>query len=360
MACRRLAGSNHFGNSRDMSEHHQSIAETNQRALLVGHFSTVGDVEVLRQTERQLQALGMAYDVTPYTDAREAVDSTWLNRFTLDPARYSHLFVICGPFTPAMAVQHESIFDRFKHCVHIGVNLTMVEPLATFNPFEVLLERDSDRTVRADLSFREAPSRVPVIGLCLTGFQREYGDRHRGALAEEKLRRLIKNSGAAVIEMDTSVPAAMNRFGLSNAAQFESICARLDAMLTTRLHGMVLALKNGIPTIAIDPVAGGDKVTRQAHKLGWREVFEPDQVSDDDLLAALTRCLSEAGRADAGLVRDRAIASLDGFDEELAMALQARPDLGLRDDLIPKVGMVLGLRKRFKAWKRRRRAQNRV
>lgn len=33
---------------------------TTPRALLVGHFSTVGDVEVLRQTERQLQALGMA------------------------------------------------------------------------------------------------------------------------------------------------------------------------------------------------------------------------------------------------------------------------------------------------------------
>lgn len=341
-----------------MSKQHRPMIATTPRALLVGHFSTVGDVEVLRQTERQLQALGMAYDVAPYTDARQSVDSTWLNRFALEPARYSHLFVICGPFTPAMAAQHESIFGRFQHCVHIGVNLTMVEPLATFNPFEVLLERDSDRTVRADLSFREAPSRVPVIGLCLTGFQREYGDRHRGELAEQKLRRLIETSGAAFIEMDTSVPAATNRFGLSNAAQFESICARLDAMLTTRLHGMVLALKNGIPTIAIDPVSGGDKVTRQAHKLGWSEVFDPEEASDDDLRAALDRCLSDAGRADARLVRDRAIASLTGFDEEFADALQVRPNPGLRDDLIPKVGKVRELRKRFKAWKRRRRARS--
>jgi len=340
-----------------MSKRHQTTITRDRRALLVGHFSTVGDVEVLRQTERRLQALGIAYDVAPYTDARQSVDSSWLNRFTLDPARYSHLFVICGPFTPAMAVQHDSIFDRFKHCVHIGVNLTMVEPLSAFNPFEVLLERDSDRTVRADLSFREAPSRVPVVGLCLTGFQREYGDRHRGALAEEKLRRLIQASGVAVIEMDTSVPAATNRFGLSNAAQFESLCGRLDVMLTTRLHGMVLALKNGIPTIAIDPVAGGDKVTSQAHKLGWRTVFEPDQVSDTDLQAALEWCLSEAARAEARLVRDRAIASLDGFDEEFAAALQVPPNPQLRDNLIPKVGRVQALRKRFKMWKRRRRAK---
>lgn len=341
-----------------MTKYQHHAATVTPRALLVGHFSTAGDVEVLRQTERQLQSLGMAYDVVPYTDARQSVDRSWLNRFNLDPALYSHLIVICGPFTPAMAIQHESIFGRFKHCVHIGVNLTMVEPLASFNPFEVLLERDSDRMVRADLSFREEPSRVPVIGLCLTGFQREYGDRHRGELAEQKLRRLIKSSGAAFIEMDTSVPAATNRFGLSNAAQFESICDRLDVMLTTRLHGMVLSLKNGIPTIAIDPVAGGDKVTRQAHKLGWREVFDPDQVSDEDLRAALERCLSDAGRATARSVRNRALASLEGFDEEFAAALQVQSNPGLRNELIPKVGKIAELRKRFKTWKRRRRAQN--
>ncbi|MGC9449407.1 polysaccharide pyruvyl transferase family protein [Cereibacter johrii] len=340
-----------------MLVHHRSASYTAPRALLVGHFSTVGDVEVLRQTEARLEALGMAYDVAPYTDARQSVDSTWLNRYILDPERYSHVIVVCGPLTPAMAAQHEIIFGRFKHCVHIGVNLTMVEPLAAFNPFEILLERDSDRTVRPDLSFRETPLRVPVVGLCLAGFQSEYGDRQKGSLAEQKLRRLIERSGAACIEMDTSVPASTNRFGLSNAAQFESICGRLDAMLTTRLHGMVLALKNGVPTIAIDPVGGGDKVTRQAHKLGWKEVFDAEEAGEDDLLAALNRCLSDAGRVDAGLVRDRALSLLADFDRDFAAALQVEPRPELRDNLIPKAGPIRDLRKRFKMWKRRRRAQ---
>ncbi|WP_135817926.1 polysaccharide pyruvyl transferase family protein [Paracoccus liaowanqingii] len=327
------------------------------RAILVGHFSTVGDVEVLRQTEQRLQALGMAYDVTPYTDARLSVDPSWLDRFTLNPARYTHLIVICGPFTPAMAVQHDTIFARFQHCVHIGVNLTMVESLDRFNPFEVLLERDSDRTVRADLSFRETSPSVPVVGICLAGPQREYAGRHRGDLAAAKLRRLIERSGVAFIELDTSVPVETNRFGLSNAAQFEAILGRLDAMLTTRLHGMVLALKNGIPTIAIDPVSGGDKVTRQAGKLGWTEVFDPDLVSDEDLSAALTRCLSKAGRAKACLVKDAAILSLADFDTEFEAALQVPAQPELRAHLIPKAGKVLEWRKRFKAWKRRRRAK---
>lgn len=331
---------------------------TASRAILVGHFSTVGDVEVLRQTERQLQALGMAYDVAPYTDARLSVDPTWLDRYSLDPARYTHLIVICGPFTPAMAVQHESIFARFHHCVHIGVNLTMVDSVARFNPFEVLLERDSDRTVRADLSFREISSPVPVVGLCLAGPQREYAGRHRGDLAATKLRRLIERSGAAFIELDTSVPVETNRFGLGNANQFEAICGKLDVMLTTRLHGMVLALKNGVPTIAIDPVSGGDKVTRQARKLGWNEIFDANTASDEDLSDALTRCLSDAGRDKAASVRDTAIRSLANFDAEFEAALQvsARPEL--RADLIPPVGKIREWRKRFKAWKRRRRSKS--
>ena len=99
------------------------------RARLVGHFSTVGDVEVLRQTERQLKAPTIDYDVPPHTDTRLSVDSSWLDRFTLDPARYTLLIVVCGPFTRAMAARHNSIFGRFRHCVHIGVNLTMVEAL---------------------------------------------------------------------------------------------------------------------------------------------------------------------------------------------------------------------------------------
>lgn len=209
--------------------------------------------------------------------------------------------------------------------------------------------------MRADLSFREAQVPVPVMGLCLTGPQREYEGRHRGELAAARLRGLVERSGGACVELDTSVPAETNRFGLSNGAQFEAICRRLDVMLTTRLHGMVLALKNGVPVIAIDPVAGGDKVTRQARLLGWSEVFEADLVTDEALAAALDRCLSEEGRARASLVKEAAIRSLADFDAEFAAALKvpARPEL--RRDLVPVPGRVRALRKKFKAWKRRRR-----
>lgn len=337
----------------------KSPLQLGPRALLVGHFSTVGDVEVLHQTQRRLDTLGMDYDVSPYTDARLAVDPSWLDKHGLDPARYSHLLVICGPFSPEIAAQHDAIFARFQHCVHIGVNLTMVRSIQDFNPFEVLLERDSDRLVRADLSFCETSEPLPVVGLCLASAQREYGGRRRGDLAAAKLRRLIQDAGAAFIELDTSVPAKENRFGLSNGAEFESICGRLDVMLTTRLHGMVLALKNGVPVIAIDPVAGGDKVTRQAQKLGWPEVFDADLVTGGDLAAALMRCLSQDARDKAAGIKDAAVASLADFDDQFAQALSAPPDPDLRAGLVPANSRVQTLRKRFKAWKRARRQRTR-
>ena len=36
----------------------------------------------------------------------------------------------------------------------------------------------------------------------------------------------------------------------------------MDAVVTTRLHGTVLAIKNGVPPVVIDPIAGGRKVLR--------------------------------------------------------------------------------------------------
>jgi hypothetical protein len=39
---------------------------------------------------------------------------------------------------------------------------------------------------------------------------------------------------------------------------------RVDVLLTNPLHGLVYALHNGVPTIAVDPVAGAAKLAAQA------------------------------------------------------------------------------------------------
>jgi hypothetical protein len=60
----------------------------------------------------------------------------------------------------------------------------------------------------------------------------------------------------------------------------ESVIRRLDVVITTRMHGLVLALKNGIPALAVDPIAGGAKVRAQAAAWGWPAVVIVDSLTD--------------------------------------------------------------------------------
>ena len=300
---------------------------SSSRALIVGHFSTFGDLEVLSKVEDRLHHIGVEYDVVPYSSRIQARTNKWINTANIKPAKYSHVVVVCGPFSSANLNRNPDIFLRLQHCVWVGVNLTMIESSRDFNPFQVLLERDSDRTARPDISFAHEAARVPVVGLCLVHPQAIYGNRQRHDHANAALRALIERSNLAVIELDTAWPSSDNAFGLRSPAEFESVVRRIDVMLTTRLHGMVLSLKNGIPVIAIDAIKGGAKVSQQANAVGWSEIFAVESVSDEDLILSLARCLQPGARARALQVASHAklLAEevFDAFDS--AMNLSPKP-----------------------------------
>jgi hypothetical protein len=91
----------------------------------------------------------------------------------------------------------------------------------------------------------------------------------------------------------------------------------MDLVVTTRLHGLVLALKNAVPTLAADPVAGGAKVSAQAQAWSWPAVVcaQPDGSLDR---GALDRwrdwCLSPAGAlAASGAAQSPPVSPLGGL-----------------------------------------------
>ncbi|MFD1880583.1 polysaccharide pyruvyl transferase family protein [Paracoccus pacificus] len=327
---------------------------SSHRALVTGHFSTVGDIEVLRQVEGMLGALGIAYAVSPLDQDRVGMEPEWVGAATLNPADFTHLIVVCGPYVRDYPAEYPEVLTRFRHCVQIGVNLTMVAPLSEANPFDALLERDSDRMARPDLSFLHQPPRVPVIGLCLARPQREYGSRQRHDMAEERLRKLLRDAGVAVVELDTVLPRASNDLGIGTAAEYESICARLDAVVTTRLHGAVLALKNGVPVLAVDAISGGDKITHQTQVLGWAESYILDRTTDEALADALRRCLDPEARRRAQDCAARARRLLAGYQTEFAEALEAQADVTRRPLMAPRRGRLSQLAARYRKWKRHR------
>jgi hypothetical protein len=283
------------------------------RALVAGWFSfeqmgaTAGDLLVRDSVCAWLRRAGMDYDVALAEPFRGGVD--WR---CADPAGYSHVIFVCGPFgngSPAT-----EFLERWAGRKLIGVNLTMLERLEAWNPFELLLERDSSRTARPDMAFLSPPPRVPVAGVVLIHPQPEYGERDLHQRANDAIRRLVESTEMAAVTIDTRLD--VNGTGLRTPGEVESLIARMDVVLTTRLHGMVLALKNGVPPLVIDPVAGGAKIRRQAQSVGWTPCLLADQIRDEEIRAAFAECLTAPARERAAESRARALRLLEPVPEE--------------------------------------------
>jgi hypothetical protein len=296
------------------------------RALVIGHYSTVGDIECLEYVRSVLDGEGIAYDVLPYNVKYAPFIDGALDLSAVEPSNYTHLIAVCGPLWPEFLAKHGFALGPFAHCTRIGLNLTMVRPLDEWNPFHLLIERDSDRASRPDITFLQQTGHVPVAGLCTIARQREYGEKQRHAEAIALMRDAIRRRNLAPVEIDTRWPERRNSGGLDSPEQVLSVMAKMDVVFTNRLHGMVYALKAGTPALAIDPVAGGDKVSAQAAVLGWPAVATVEADSPEWLERTLDWCLSQEGRNAAQAVAARTREKLQPASDEFREALHKRFD----------------------------------
>jgi hypothetical protein len=287
--------------------------------LVAGWFSwnytaaTAGDLLARDVACRWLERAGRSYDVANAIEYGPGVD--WLNA---DADPYSEVLFVCGPVGGHTPV--EELLARFPGARHIGLDLSMIEDPERWNPFDRLIERDSTATARPDLAFVADEPHVPVVGVVLVEpYTPEYPGRDRQDASRKAVQRLLDNCQAAQVRIDTRLPD--NEGGLRSAAEVESLIARMDAVVTTRLHGLVLALKNGVPALAIDPVVGGAKISRQAETVGWPHVVTADALESTDLGAALEACLGDEARALARECTQRAHRQLDSVEAELGEAL---------------------------------------
>jgi hypothetical protein len=235
----------------------------------------------------------------------------------VDPRNYPRVVFVCGPFGNGEPVTE--FLERFAGSDLLGLNLSMLESLDVWNPFDVLLERDSSVTSRPDMSFAAGQPHVPVVGKVLVHPQREY-ERPLHYAAHEAIDRLLASRPVAVVEIDTRLDVP-NAGGLRTPTEVESLIARMDAVVTTRLHGTVLAIKNGVPPVAVDPIAGGAKIRRQAETLGWPAMITADAVTQAALGDALDWCLTDEARTVARRCCRRAREELRATRDELLAAL---------------------------------------
>jgi len=289
------------------------------KVLIAGWFSfedmgaTAGDVICRDLVVDWLTSAGIACEsavTPPFTGGIDWND--------VDAETYSHVVFVCGPFGNGWPVS--DFLEKFRVCELIGLNLTMLDRLDNWNPFDLLLERDSDCSVRPDMTFLAEPNRVPVVGVILADRQKEYGQRAKHDVANAAIDRLLSSREAAVVNIDTRLDP--NRTGLRTAAEIESLISRMDLVVTTRLHGTVLALKSGVPALAIDPIAGGHKVRRQVSCLEWPVCLEAERLTDSELVEAFEFCLTNAARQQARECSQRARQTLSRMQQDVLQQFQ--------------------------------------
>jgi hypothetical protein len=296
------------------------------RILVTGWFSfdeseiTAGDLLARDVAVDWLAASGVPHDVAVAGNFRRAGD---VGLAEADPAAYSDVVFVCGP---ASGKPVAGMFGRFPHARKLALGVSAVGGTAGLG-LDVLLERDSDAAARPDLSLaaRSADGRPPVVGVVLVHDQPEYGDRHRLSEAHALLGAALSQVDAARVQLDTRLHREEPHL-CRTPAQVESALARCDAIATTRMHGLALALRAGVPAVAVDPVAGGGKVSAQARALCWPGLARVGETSPDELAGLLRWSLSAPARARAARAAAQARPALDQLRAEfVALFLPSAP-----------------------------------
>jgi hypothetical protein len=270
------------------------------RILLTGWFSflhgeaTAGDVLALDSVRQLLDQAGLGYDVAWSPVFRPG----GLRLEDATAADYTDLVFVCGP---VHGDQVAGLHRRFSSLRRIAVGVTVIDRAdPAWAGFDLVLARDgeSGAPVR-DLSAavpRAASPPVPVTGVALATGQGEYAARRRHDTVNTSLTGWLGGKTCAPVPLETRLDTGDWRL-CSTAAAFEALLSRMDVVVTTRLHGLALALRAGVPVLAVDPVHGGGKVTAQASAWQWPAILPAEEATSEHHLDQLWDwCLSPSGR----------------------------------------------------------------
>jgi len=291
-------------------------------ALVAGYFSfedgyaTFGDTEAMRVTCEWLKKAGIKYDIA----CHHLNGFNGVSLVDLDPARYDVFVFVCGPWKE----DNNNILERFDHCVKVGVNLSIEDENS--NKFDLLYPRDLPDEFNPDLVFSAKRKLEPLIGVCLVHPQAEYGNKQRHHKVKDAVENYLLDNDIAYINLDTLYRD--NNSGVTDAKGFENILARLDVVISSRLHGMVFSLKNETPVVAIDAIAGGAKLTKQAEAIDWPVILASESISSEFIADAVDKCLKPELKQRAmrvkGVACDKILLIERKFIEEVAASLAAR------------------------------------
>lgn len=207
----------------------------------------------------------------------------------VDPKEVTNLVFVCGPVVGSIA-EFTSLIQKFSRCkkVAIGVSILPVSSPKHWNPFDAVIPRDGVTPAWGDIapafhtSWMQPPGKSTTgqcVGLCLRGLQSEYGKK--ACLADQANH--LANALAAKTKLPVQILDTKLNNDPSRSKQIIDDFARCKLVITTRMHGGVIALCGGIPALGIDQISGGAKLHSVLFGAGWPYVLRAEEAISADL-----------------------------------------------------------------------------
>jgi hypothetical protein len=280
-----------------------------------GH-GTIGDLLSLESVVARLVAEG--WRVAHASAAGLVIPgATRVQWDEVDPRRFAAVLFVCGPII-AGHPETEALFSRFRGRPLGGVGVSLFGPGHPMHadPFTTVFARQGRAKRYEDVALiaplpvlpeRDRAGQEFVIGLALRGSQEEYGADHCLWDQAERLARaaadhLLRSAGGRVETIENHLARA----GLS-ATDIEARYAGCDLVITTRFHGAMLAVRHGVPFVALDQIRGGGKVAPLLAARGWPHVLRVDRATEGDVARSATAALAVAALPGLQAFRDGAI-----------------------------------------------------
>lgn len=271
------------------------------------HGATLGDLLAVRNLSVALAGRGRPHSIVSHPRYAEPGHVAVVDPARLKPGIDTLVFV-CGPLVNTGRLSF--LLDRFPRARKLAVGVSVLAHEAALNRrFTGFVARDGMTPSHFDLSIAavEPPSppaagRPLRAGLCFRGPQKEYRGRAcRAERAEELLTGLARRFALEPVPFSTELGAGRS------AADVQKHFRSVDVVLTTRLHGSLLALAAGKPVIAIDQIAGAAKLLPVIGRTGWRHALAVDEASEDGLAATFARFLAEWPVGEVAAAQARAL-----------------------------------------------------
>lgn len=240
---------------------------------------TVGDLMAVNNLSAKLGQRRVEHAVVSHPELRIPGHVPVTDLYAIKPA--AKVVFVCGPITHSQDLQ--DLLSNQGGAIKIAVGVSILANQARMNSqFHHIVARDGADPSYFDLAISRTiePTgcdRFETAGVCVRGPQGEYGHNREGMFrrAEAIIQDALRHGSLRPKTIDTVLSAVNSPEAIH--AGFSSS----DIVLTTRMHGALLALAAGKPVIAIDQVPGGAKVSSVVRKTGWPFVLQAETATNE-------------------------------------------------------------------------------